>query len=164
MQGFGAFVSEKASVPEVRSKLKSIREFLSALVVSVQRGRPAGLLFILCCICICISLLQVFFKDDRVRVEKLIPAGSLCASQVLPPAPPLPDGASSAPPRVGGCRVPVLTRCATAQDDLYDDVKRRCQMGNKYAYAYLLGHDWVFCAPNMYGSPRLAQRHSCIDT
>ena len=87
MQGFGAFVSEKASVPEVRSKLKSIREFLSALVVSVQRGRPAGLLFILCCICICISLLQVFFKDDRVRVEKLIPAGALCASQVPPPPP-----------------------------------------------------------------------------
>jgi hypothetical protein len=23
------------------------------------------------------------------------------------------------------------------------------QMGNKYAYAFLLKHDWVLCAPNM---------------
>jgi hypothetical protein len=42
MRGFGALISEKASIPEVRGKLKSIREFLAALVVSVQKGRPAG--------------------------------------------------------------------------------------------------------------------------
>ena len=30
-------------------------------------------------------------------------------------------------------------------------------MGNKYVYAYLLGHDWVFCAPNMPGAQLLTK-------
>ena len=44
--------------------------------------------------------------------------------------------------------VPSGAMCAT-QEDMYDDTKRLCQMGNKFAYAYLLRHDWVLCAPNM---------------
>ena len=35
---------------------------------------------------------------------------------------------------------------------MYDDIRRLCQMGNPYAYAYLLQHDWVMCAPNMPGA------------
>eukprot|EP00960_Hanusia_phi_P074526 768261-Hanusia_phi.AAC.10 len=46
--------------------------------------------------------------------------------------------------------------CAN-QEDMYDANARRCQMGNKYAYAYLLSHSWVMCAPNMPGCLRGCQ-------
>mmetsp|Transcript_995 Transcript_995/g.2441 ORF Transcript_995/g.2441 Transcript_995/m.2441 type:complete len:221 (-) Transcript_995:55-717(-) len=38
---------------------------------------------------------------------------------------------------------------------MWDETRRRCQMGNKYAYAYLLEHAWVSCARNMPGARML---------
>ena len=47
--------------------------------------------------------------------------------------------------------IPPGALCAN-QEDMYDDETRVCQLRNKYAYAYLLGHSWVMCAPNMEGA------------
>jgi hypothetical protein len=50
--------------------------------------------------------------------------------------------------------IPPGAMCAN-QEDMYDDETRVCQLRNKYAYAYLLGHSWVMCAPNMDGAHAL---------
>jgi hypothetical protein len=50
--------------------------------------------------------------------------------------------------------IPPGAMCAN-QEDMYDDETRVCQLRNKYAYAYLLGHSWVMCAPNMEGAQAL---------
>ena len=50
--------------------------------------------------------------------------------------------------------IPPGALCAN-QEDMYDDETKVCQLRNKYAYAYLLGHSWVMCAPNMQGAKLL---------
>mmetsp|Transcript_32154 Transcript_32154/g.77769 ORF Transcript_32154/g.77769 Transcript_32154/m.77769 type:complete len:304 (-) Transcript_32154:124-1035(-) len=111
---FGAAISDGLSRPEARQSLQSLDDFVRGL----RRGGAGSLACLLCGTAILLAIIQVVFRDDRVAVPKLIPAGSLCATQ----------------------------------DDMYDDRKALCQMGNTYAYAYLMRHDWVMCAPNMPGA------------
>ena len=50
--------------------------------------------------------------------------------------------------------IPPGALCAN-QEDMYDDETHVCQLRDKFAYAYLLGHSWVMCAPNMDGARAL---------
>ena len=91
----------------------------------------------------------------------LVPSGSLCATQDdmhddtkhlfqltgtarLPPPPRL-STVNSRP-----CTAASAPSAQTHRSSMRHDARRlRAQMGDAYAYAFLLKHDWVLCAPNM---------------
>eukprot|EP00961_Rhodomonas_salina_P073624 989391-Rhodomonas_salina.3 len=71
--------------------------------------------------------------------QTLVPAPSLCASQVgAHRQPTVPSQFFS---RAKECK----PDCSffRVQDDMYDTASRLCQVGNKYAYWYLRNKNWV---------------------